>query len=476
MAVLAGCVFLAGAVGAGGHATFTATAATPPTVSTGTLGAPVLSCSWTSATALSLSWTDTTPTFTTGYDYRRSTTSGSGYTALGTTSGEGSTSASDSPSAPVTTPRYYVARATHGTWTSSNSNEMASSACAKTIVAFAGGGATTTCNYSGAATSLALSFTSGNGAGVLATDSSNYVYVADTGNNCIRKISPAGTASFVAGGGATTTCGSTTASSLRLNQPQGVAVDSSGNVYVADSGANCIRKIDTSGNVTAVAGGGATATCGTTTATAVKLTTPMGVAVDSSGNVYVADWGNKCLRKVSGTSVTAFAGTGATASACQANGTAATSSKFTELTSVSVDGSGNVYAAEANYSCMYKFSGGTLTRVAGVSGASQGSCAFSGDPTTVTYDSAYTPGSTVSSAGVAYFAIQSDADAMHRSCVIKIASSTASQAAGQNGTGTTGNNGPAVAARLSAPAGLAVAPSGDLFIADADLIRRVITP
>ena len=87
-----------------------------------------------------------------------------------------------------------------------------------------------------------------------------------------------------------------------MNAPRGVAVDAAGNVYIADTGAACIRKVDTAGNVTRFAGGGATTTCNTAVApTALSLSSPSGLAVDSTGALIVADTGRNCVRRLTAT-------------------------------------------------------------------------------------------------------------------------------------------------------------------------------
>jgi hypothetical protein len=97
-----------------------------------------------------------------------------------------------------------------------------------------------------------------------------------------------------------------------------------------------------------------------------------------------------------------------------------------------------------------------VTRLAGNTSGSQGSCALTGDPTTVSYFSGYTEGTAVDTSGRAYLSIRADTDAMNRACVIRVSGSVAAQAAGQNGTGTTGDNGPAIGATMTAPAAFGV--------------------
>ena len=137
--------------------------------------------------------------------------------------------------------------------------------------------------------------------------------MADTGRNCVRRLTAATTA-HVAGGGGTTTCAATTATAVSLSGPLSVAVDASDNVYIADTGRNCVRKV-VGTTVSVTAGGGATTACtAVTTSTAVSLSAPQGVAVDAAGTVYVADTGRRCVRQVVGTAVTQVGFTGTNSS------------------------------------------------------------------------------------------------------------------------------------------------------------------
>ena len=137
----------------------------------------------------------------------------------------------------------------------------------------------------------------------VAVDGSGNVYVADTGNNTIRKITPAGVVSTLAGtaGGPTVPPGSAdgTGAAARFFEPYGVAVDVRGNVYVADTYNNTIRKVTPAGVVSTLAGTAGTSGSDDGTGAAARFNFPQGVAVDGSGNVYVADRDNNAIRKVS---------------------------------------------------------------------------------------------------------------------------------------------------------------------------------
>jgi sugar lactone lactonase YvrE len=202
------------------------------------------------------------------------------------------------------------------------------------VTTLAGSGISGSTNGTGAAASF-------RGPTSVAVDAAGNVYVADVHNNLIRKISTAGVVTTLAGSG---TSGSTngTGTSASFNYPAGVAVDAAGNVYVADSGNNLIRKITASGVVTTFAGNG---TAGSVNGTGISASfnNPAGLAIDPSGNVYVADYLNNLIRKITAAGVvTTFAGSGTQGSV---NGAGASAS-FKGPASVAVDAAGNVYVAD----------------------------------------------------------------------------------------------------------------------------------
>jgi sugar lactone lactonase YvrE len=410
---------------------------------------------------LSLAWTNNTPGFTLSYDVQRSNTSGSGYASIGTPSPDTTTTLSDSPS-PVTTARYYVVDAKHSTWSSAHSNEQASNGCIGALNLVAG----TTTGFSGdnaAATSAQLAAPSG-----VAVDSSGNVYIADTTNNRIRKVAAGtGIITTYAGGGASTACTfSGTATSVSLNAPRGVAVDSSGNVYIADTGNNCVRKV-VSGTVSQVAGGGASTACSFAgAATAISMLSPRGIAVDSSGNVYIADSSRNCIRKVTSGNISLFAGSGATAT-CSFSGTAASVS-LSLPSAVAVDSSGTVYIADTTNNCIRKVASGTVSQVAG--GGATTTCSFAGTASTVSLSAP--TGVAIDSSGRVVVADSG------RRCVRLVSGTSIGLLAGTGTSGSTGDNGPAIAALLITPAGVAANSSGDVWIVDSGThrVRRVEGP
>jgi uncharacterized protein (TIGR03437 family) len=166
-------------------------------------------------------------------------------------------------------------------------------------------------------------------------DSAGNLYIADTNNTCVRKVSN-GVITTVAGGGSATG-DNVPATSAFLYAPQGVAVDSAGNLYIADGR---IRKVS-NGVITTVAGGG-TNFGDNVPATSAALSAPQGVAVDLAGNLYIADTRNNRVRKVSNGVINTVAGGG---SVFGDNGPA-TSAQLNSPMGIAVDAAGNVYFAD----------------------------------------------------------------------------------------------------------------------------------
>lgn len=201
--------------------------------------------------------------------------------------------------------------------------------------------------------------------GGVAVDTSGHVYVADKDNHLIRKISSAGVVSTLAGVGGTTGNTDGTGGTAKFSSPAGIAVDLSGTVFVADQNNHIIRTISPAGVVSTLAGTAGVSGAVNGTGLTAKFNTPTLLALDTSSNVYVADQSNNQIRKISPSGVVStFAGAGG-ASGYQ-DGTAATV-KFNYPSGVVLDTSGNVYVSEFNNYLIRKVSpAGVVSTVAGV--------------------------------------------------------------------------------------------------------------
>jgi sugar lactone lactonase YvrE len=225
----------------------------------------------------------------------------------------------------------------------------------------------------GPATSSALAFPNG-----VAVDQAGNVYIADTNNNMVEKVSPAGTLAVVAGTG---TSGAPTpgpATSSKLNGPKAVTVGAAGDVYIVDSNNNMVEKVTPGGTLSIFAG---TGTAGSPTpgpATSSDLSGPAAGAVDTNGNLYIADRFNSVVERVTpaGT-LSIYAGTG---TAGPPTPGPATSSDLKNPRGVTVDAQGNAYISDNNNHQVEKVtSGGTLSIVAGT--GALGAPAFGGPAT-----------------------------------------------------------------------------------------------
>ncbi len=243
--------------------------------------------------------------------------------------------------------------------------------CAQAIATIAGTGAPGFMGDGGQATAALLSQPSD-----VFKDRQGNIYIADNGNNRIRVINTAGIIRTIAGNGIAAYSGDGgPAVFAALNHPNRIVTDDAGNVYIADEGNNVIRRIDASGIISTVAGNGQAGFSGDGgAATAAALNDPSGIAADHAGNLYVSDRGNARIRKINAAGViSTYAGGGA--AHYNTDGVAATSVSLCGQNYVAVDDAGAVYIT--NHDCWHflKIStDGLLYNVAGNSSAS-----YSGD-------------------------------------------------------------------------------------------------
>jgi len=186
----------------------------------------------------------------------------------------------------------------------------------------------------------------------VAVDSAGNVYVADNGNHTIRKVSAAGVVTTLAGLAGSGGSADGTGSAARFSLPNGVAVDSAGNVYVADFNNHTIRKVTPAGVVTTLAGRAGSFGSADGTGGAARFIFPTDVAVDSAGNVYVADTGNYAIRKVTAAGVvTTLAGNAGVSGSADGAGSVA---RFYRPSDVVVDNAGNLYVADSGNNTIRK--------------------------------------------------------------------------------------------------------------------------
>lgn len=275
----------------------------------------------------------------------------------------------------------------------------------------------------------------------VAVDTQGYVYVADTNNNRICKITPAGVMTVLAGNGGTAFAnGNGTAATFNI--PRGIAVDSAGNVFVADWGNYRIRKITPAGAVTTWAGTGVN---GNTDGAAASATfgATWGLTLDSSGNLYVGDWGNNSIRKITSGGVVSTLTTGI------------------QPAGIAVATSGNLYVADYNANIRMVTSGGAVSTYAGngVQGFAEGPRASAQFKTPT--------GITIDAQGNLFVCDYGNAR------IRKIDTSGTVTTVAGNGTNAT-VNGPSSIVQFNYPYGVAVDSSGYLYVAElGGFIRKI---
>jgi trimeric autotransporter adhesin len=306
----------------------------------------------------------------------------------------------------------------------------------------------------------------------VATDKAGNLYIADTANNLIRKVALStsiistipcnGTAGYSGNGGPAT--------SAELHSPVGVALDGAGDVYIADQGNSVIREVTASGTITTVAGNNAVGYSGDGgSATNATLYAPAGVAVDSSGNIYIADTGNNRVRMVNPTGIiTTIVGNG-TAAYSGDNGPA-TSATLNKPSAVAEGSGGNLYVADTGNNVIRQVNAtGTITTVAG-----DGTAGYSGDggpAVSATLNSPY--GLAIDGSGNLYIA-----DANNNVVRLVTAAGIITTVVGNGTPGFGGDGGPATSAILNSPHGVALDSPGNFYISDDgnNRVRQVTTP
>ncbi len=362
----------------------------------------------------------------------------------------------------------------------SNNHRVRKVSTTGTITTVAGNDSPGFSGDGGPATNASLSSPTG-----VAVDTAGNLYIAEQNNHRVRKVSTSGTITTVAGNGSNGSFDDGysgdggPAADARLNYPSGVAVDAAGNLYIADFFNNRVRKVSTSGTITTVAGNGSFGYSGDGgPAINAGLAFSYGVAVDTVGNLYIADSSNNRVRKVSTSgTITTVAGNGSFG--YSGDGGPATNSRLSSPTGVAVDAAGNLYIADTSNHRVRKVSAsGTITTVAGSGTTGSFDNGYSGDGGPATdAQLAYPSGVAVDAAGNLYIADSINNRVRKVSASGTITTIAGSGTTGYAGGGYSGDGGPATDARLNYPSGVAVDAAGNLYIADGNnhRVRKVST-
>ena len=305
----------------------------------------------------------------------------------------------------------------------------------------------------GSALSAGLSGPSG-----VAVDSAGNFYFADTFNNRIRKVSN-GVIETVAGNGTEGFSGDGgPATSAELSLPDNVAVDAEGNIYIVDYGNYCIRKVS-NGIITTLVGG----PLDSKPAAGVELTSPFSVAIDPDGNVFIADSGTNSILKYSSGHVTVLAGTGTRG--FSGDGGPAVGAELNGPGGLALDSSGNLYVADAGNNRIREISGGAIKTVAG-----NGTKGFNGDDV---------PAASAEFDGLSGIAVDSTGKIYitDGTRIREISNGILNTIAGNGTKGFSGDNGPGMIAELAVPTNVTVDSSGRVYVADNGSNRiRLLTP
>jgi trimeric autotransporter adhesin len=305
----------------------------------------------------------------------------------------------------------------------------------------------------------------------VAVDSSGNLLISDSDNNRIRKVAvTTGIISTVAGSSSLDGGDGGPATEAGFDQPYGLALDAAGNIYIADSGNGLIRRVDAaSGIISTVAGDGSESPRGDGgPATAAGLSAPFDVAFDASGNLFIVDYGHDRIREVSAEngiiSTVAGHGDGRDFPEFSGDDGPATLAGIDHPHAVALDRSGNLYVADESNNRIRKWfaATGLITTVAG---DGDGGSAGDGGPATAASISEPV-GVALDVAGNLYIA------EVTRIRKVSAESGIISTLAGNGNFGSSGDNGPATTASVY-PSGLAVDPSGNVYIAGDSRIRRV---
>lgn len=292
----------------------------------------------------------------------------------------------------------------------------------------------------------------------VAVDGEGNAYVADEQNHVIRRVTPAGVVTTIAGQAGTSGNTDGIGAAARFNSPSAVVIDGTGNLFVADTLNHTVRRITPAGEVTTIAGQAGTSGTADGTGAAARFNAPQALALNAAGTVLsIADTANHTVRRLTLASgaVTTFAGSAGQAGSVNGTGAAA---RFNAPTGLVLDAQGRVFVADAGNNTIRAIStAGAVTTLAGVAGSvgaadGVGTAARFNEPSSLSLDAA----------GTHLYVLDSENHTLRR---IVIASGTVTTLAGLAGTPGSAD-GSASAARFNFPSGLGVAATGEILIAD----------
>ena len=338
---------------------------------------------------------------------------------------------------------------------------ISSNARAQVMFTIAGNGSAGYYGDAGPATAAAL-----DSPGCVVADGLGNIYISDQLNNCIRKVTASGIITTIAGTGAPGYNGdSIAATAAQLNSNWGIAVDRFGNVYVADQNNNRIRKVNPAGMITTIAGTGTAGFYGDhTSALNAQLSHPLGLAVDRTGNIFVGDADNYRIRRIDTAGIiTTVAGAGS--GGYSGDGGPATAAHIEFMWGLATDAAGYVYICDGNNNRVRRADpspGGQITTVAG-----NGDPGSAGDGGSATAAQLTLPtGVFVNSSGEIFIA-----DCKNNRIRKVSASGIISTVAGTGDAGFAGDNELATSAMLHHPLTVWGDENNNLFIADLDNVR-----
>jgi hypothetical protein len=288
----------------------------------------------------------------------------------------------------------------------------------------------------------------------VSVDTAGNVFVADTNNNTIRKVTSAGVVTTIAGTAGASGSTDGTGSAARFYNPYGISLDAAGNIFVSDTNNHTIRKVTSAGVVTTLAGAAGSPGSTDGTGSAARFNAPYELSVDTAGNVFVADRSNHTIRKVTSAGVVStLAGSAGSAGSTDGTGSGA---RFNQPNGVSVDTAGNVFVSDIiNHTIRKVTSAGVVTTLAGTAGS-----AGSTDGTGSAARFNYPHGVSVDTAGNVFVG-----DVYNQSNRNVTSAGVVTTEAGLSGSAGS-NNGLGTAARFYYPHGVAVDATGNVFVAD----------